>query len=182
MSTARADAVKNKAVFRLLASILLLVPAGALGLALARPFLAQSPAQSVSFTLPDLHRAGAEISFPPQGEKGGAAIVSVFASWCAGCLIEHPLLLELKEKYALPIYGIAWRDEPEAARRWLARHKDPYAAVAYDQGGEKSRALGVTGTPETFVIDAEGRILYRHRGPLTADIAKNMIAPALASR
>lgn len=182
MSTAKASPpMRTRLVFRLLAALLVLIPATALAISVAHPLLAPPPHAPTAFAVPSLHDPAQSLAFPPSGAPG-AFVVNVFASWCGSCLVEHPLLLDLKDRYALPIYGIAWRDDPKATQAWLTRHKNPYVAVGYDLKGDRTRSLGITGTPETLVLDPQGAILYRHRGPLTADVVKNMIAPALASR
>lgn len=174
--------MKNRTLFRIIVILIALIPAAALIAVAVRATLPQQAAPEARFSLPDLEKVGARIAFPPQGATEGAVIVSVFASWCGMCEVEHPLLLELKRKYNLPMYGIAWRDDPKDSRSWIEKRGNPYIAIGYDRTGEESRALGITGTPETLVMDAKGEILYRQRGPLNADIAKNMIAPLLASR
>lgn len=174
--------IKNRTLFRIISSLILLIPVAALiGMAI-RSVAPQPAPPEARFSLPSLDEEGKTIAFPPQGAKEGAVIVSVFASWCGMCEVEHPLLLELKKKYNLPMYGIAWRDDPKDSRGWLAKRGNPYIATGYDRTGKESQSLGITGTPETLVMDARGEILYRQRGPLNADIAKNMIAPLLASR
>lgn len=174
--------MKNRTLFRVIVAFIALVPAAALVTVALRTTLPQQTAPESRFSLPSLDEEGKTIAFPPQGAKEGAVIVSVFASWCGMCEVEHPLLLELKKKYNLPMYGIAWRDDPKDSRGWLAKRGNPYIATGYDRTGKESQSLGITGTPETLVMDARGEILYRQRGPLNADIAKNMIAPLLASR
>lgn len=173
--------MRKPVLFRWIAAILLVVPLLALGLSGAQALFPANGANVALLRLPDLRKEAAFVDLPTPEERS-AVIVSVFASWCASCVTEHSLLLELKKKYDLPLYGIAWRDAPEAVREWLKKYGDPYRAVGYDRTGTASLPLKITGVPETLVLDSQGRILYRHRGPLTMEIAKNMIAPALSSR
>lgn len=97
--------------------------------------------------------------------RGRWSLLNVFGSWCAYCNVEHPFLMALKAE-GVPIYGIDWRDAPGAGEAWLERHGNPYAKVGAERGARAILELGVTGAPETFLIDAEGVIRHRHQGPL----------------
>lgn len=112
--------------------------------------------------------------------RGQPSIVNVWASWCAPCLVEHPHLMELAQTSGVPIYGINYKDKPDAARRFLGRFGNPFTAVGMDDTGRTAIELGVYGVPETFVIDGAGRIVMRHAGPLTPEIVARDIKPALA--
>lgn len=109
---------------------------------------------------------------------GRAYVINLFASWCGPCEVEHPLLIGLQQR-GVEIVGVAYKDRPEAAARFLARLGNPYSAVALDPVGRFGLELGLVGVPETFVIGADGRILAVHRGPLTLDVVERVIAPAL---
>jgi cytochrome c biogenesis protein CcmG, thiol:disulfide interchange protein DsbE len=98
--------------------------------------------------------------------KGRMYLLNVWASWCVACRQEHPVLLRLAATRRLPIVGLDWRDEPEAALAVLRRDGDPYAAIAADTSGRTAIDFGVTGAPESFLIDANGTILYKHTGVL----------------
>jgi cytochrome c biogenesis protein CcmG/thiol:disulfide interchange protein DsbE len=108
----------------------------------------------------------------------GAYILNVWGSWCAPCRIEHPVLMAL-EAEGYPIYGINWRDTPEDANRFLDEMGNPFRGVMRDADNAAITALQITGAPETLVISAEGNILVRWPGPITADILRNQIYPAL---
>ena len=113
------------------------------------------------------------------GELAGkVSLVNVFASWCVPCLAEHPLITRLAEQ-GIPVYGINHRDKPDAAATWLKQHGNPYTAVGADADARASLDWGVTGVPETFIINAQGVITYKHVGPLTEDDLKNKILPKL---
>jgi cytochrome c biogenesis protein CcmG/thiol:disulfide interchange protein DsbE len=112
-------------------------------------------------------------------QRGQPAILNVWASWCAPCAVEHPLLMSLARSASVPIYGLNYKDKPDAAKAFLAKLGNPFAAIGADQTGMTAIDFGVYGVPETFVIDGQGRILYRHAGPLTEDIIKTGILPAL---
>ena len=106
----------------------------------------------------------------------GPYLLNIWGSWCPPCRAEHPLLMRLSEE-GIPIYGAAWRDSPENAGRFLAELGDPFAGVVLDPRGELVIALGVTGAPETFIVDADGIIRARYAGPLTPQALQRDILP-----
>ena len=115
---------------------------------------------------------------------GRPMIVNVFASWCAPCRIEHPKLLELKRR-GVAVVGIAYKDEPVATRAFLDELGDPYSMVLVDREGRAGLDLGISGVPETFAVDAMGRITAKQSGPLLNDadierLVASMQAPARA--
>ncbi len=112
--------------------------------------------------------------------KGQVSMLNVFGSWCVACKIEHPFLMELAAREATPIYGLNWKDPPDAGAAWLRRFGDPYAAVGVDLDGRAAIDLGVTGAPETFVIDKAGRVRHKHVGPITPEIWRTVLAPMIA--
>lgn len=101
--------------------------------------------------------------------SGKVTVVNVWASWCAPCRIEHPLLTELAKRPDITLAGINYKDEPENAVRFLMTLGQPFAAVGMDRDGRAAVDWGVYGVPETFVVDGEGRIRYKHIGPLTPE-------------
>ena len=110
--------------------------------------------------------------------KGAPMLLNVFASWCISCRIEHPLLLELKSR-GFVIEGLDWKDEPSAGADYLRDNGDPYAKVGNDRSGRTGIDLGVSGVPETFIIDRLGRVRYKQVGPISADDWKKTIAPLI---
>jgi cytochrome c biogenesis protein CcmG/thiol:disulfide interchange protein DsbE len=110
---------------------------------------------------------------------GEVAMLNVFGSWCVACLVEHPLMMELTERGAVKIIGVNWRDTKDNANRWLARHGDPYATIIFDADSRLVIDLGVTGAPETFILDRDGRIRYKHTGPITQDIWDETLRPLI---
>ena len=103
---------------------------------------------------------------------GGPAIVNFFASWCAPCEIEHPVLMGLKGRQ-IRVVGIAYKDAPPNSQAFLARLGNPFAQALVDRDGRAGVEFGVTGVPETYVIGRDGRVLAKHTGPLTeADAAR----------
>ena len=99
---------------------------------------------------------------------GRPMIVNVFASWCAPCRIEHPKLLQLKRR-GIAVVGVAYKDEPVATRAFLDELGDPFAMVLVDREGRAGLDLGISGVPETFAVDAMGRITAKQSGPLLDD-------------
>ena len=110
--------------------------------------------------------------------QGRPTLVNFWASWCAGCQVEHPLLMQLASEGRAQIVGIAYKDVATDSRAWLARHGNPYAVVAMDDAGKTGLDWGVYGVPETFVIDSSGIIVHKQIGPMTVD-AWSLIEPML---
>ncbi|UBH26559.1 DsbE family thiol:disulfide interchange protein [Aeromonas enteropelogenes] len=109
--------------------------------------------------------------------KGEPFVLNVWASWCPNCRAEHPLLGELAS--TVPLYGLNYRDKGDAARAWLMEAGNPYRAVLADPDGKLALELGVYGTPETYLFDADGTLLTRHTGLLTLDIWQRQFVPLL---
>jgi cytochrome c biogenesis protein CcmG/thiol:disulfide interchange protein DsbE len=111
--------------------------------------------------------------------KGSPTILNVWASWCVPCHQEHPLLMQLAKEPGLRLYGINYKDEPAGARRFLGRYGNPFARVGADRSGRAAIDFGVYGVPETYVIGGDGKIVYRHVGPLTEASIKQKLMPLL---
>jgi cytochrome c biogenesis protein CcmG/thiol:disulfide interchange protein DsbE len=111
--------------------------------------------------------------------KGQPTILNVWASWCVPCQAEHPLLMQLAKESGVRLYGINYKDDPAAARRFLGRLGNPFARVGADRSGRTAIDFGVYGVPETYVISGDGRIAYRHVGPLTEEAIKEKLLPLL---
>jgi cytochrome c biogenesis protein CcmG/thiol:disulfide interchange protein DsbE len=114
-------------------------------------------------------------------EKGGVSLVNVFASWCGPCRVEHPLLMDIAAQDMLPLWGLNYKDQPDDATRWLKQLGDPYTQIGSDLSGRVGIDWGVYGVPETFVVDAEGRIVYKHIGVLTRKDWDDKILPLIES-
>jgi len=112
--------------------------------------------------------------------RGQVVLVNFWASWCTPCLEEHPLLMELARS-GVKIVGMNYKNDPQAAQQWLARHGNPFSAIAQDHDGRVGLDWGVYGVPETFVVDAGGVIRHKHVGPLTRAAWQAEIAPLLPS-
>ena len=96
------------------------------------------------------------------------SVVNFWASWCAPCVQEHPLLVALKERTGVQLYGVNYKDQAAAARRFLGRYGNPFAAVGVDANGRAAIEWGVYGMPETFIVNGKGEIVYKHVGPISA--------------
>lgn len=129
-----------------------------------------------AFTLPVLER---ETSWSPAEMKGQVWLLNVWASWCAACQVEHPLLNQLARDKVVPIIGFAWKDKRDDSVAWLRKHGNPYAVVISDFDGRAAIDWGVYGAPETFLIDRDGVIRYKQVGPFTPEIIRDELMPLL---
>lgn len=130
-----------------------------------------------TFSLPPVK--GRTLGLSSADLKGEVSLVNVFASWCTACRAEHPLLMDLKEKGVVPIHGLNYKDKPEDAERWLNELGDSYTRTGADIDGRVGIEWGVYGVPETFVIDRDGRIAYKHIGQLTPQALREKIIPLI---
>jgi cytochrome c biogenesis protein CcmG/thiol:disulfide interchange protein DsbE len=112
-------------------------------------------------------------------KTGKPVLLNFFASWCTPCLAEHPLLLRLKQREGATIIGIAWKNKPDEARAWLARLGDPFTAVGTDYDGKLSLDWGLSGVPETYLIDATGVVRLHFHAPITEKDLNDTILPML---
>ena len=127
-----------------------------------------------SFTLP--HLDAPDTLGSPQDLQGQVWLFHVWASWCVSCRQEHPTLLALARTGKVPIYGLNYKDQTDAALKWLHQHGNPYLDSFSDPHGIVGIEYGVYGVPETFVIDKQGVIRYKHTGPLTPkDLDKTLL-------
>ncbi len=117
--------------------------------------------------------------FTQEDFRGKYNILHVFASWCVTCRAEHPLFVSLSEAGADHLYGMVWKDKKASAEQWLKQLGNPYDEVLYDPEGTFGVGLGITGIPETFVIDNKGQVVYRHAGPISVEFLKTDIVPYL---
>lgn len=111
--------------------------------------------------------------------KGKPSVVNFWASWCTACVDEHPLLEALRERTGVDIYGVDYKDEAAAARRFLGRYGNPFSAVGTDANGRGAIEWGVYGMPETFVLNGKGEIVYKHVGPISPQSLEEKIVPAI---
>jgi cytochrome c biogenesis protein CcmG, thiol:disulfide interchange protein DsbE len=127
----------------------------------------------------ELAGIGGGDGFSSEDLKGRVTLVNVFASWCVPCRVEHPVLMRLAEE-GVPIYAINYKDAPGQAQAWLAELGNPFQKIGADRNGRVAIEWGVYGVPETFVVDAEGRIRHRHVGPIQARDLEQTLRPILA--
>ena len=111
---------------------------------------------------------------------GKVWLLNVWASWCVACRDEHPLLVAFAKKGGVPLVGLNYKDRREDGLAWLARHGNPYAVSLFDPEGRIGIDYGVYGVPETFVIDKEGVLRYKHIGALTPEVMAQRIVPLVA--
>lgn len=111
--------------------------------------------------------------------KGHVSVVNFWASWCAPCVQEHPLLITLRERTGVDIFGVNYKDQAEAGRRFIGRYGNPFTAVGTDRSGRGAIEWGVYGMPETFVIDGAGKIAFKHVGPISEESLERTLIPAI---
>ena len=139
------------------------------------------PAPAFDFPpLADLNKDGQAVPGVATGDlkSGEVTVVNFWASWCVPCIQEHPLLVELGKR-GVKMVGINYKDPAPGGLRFLGRYGNPFAAVGTDVGGRGAIEWGVYGMPETFVIDKQGRIAYKHVGPITAESLAEKVLPAI---
>lgn len=110
---------------------------------------------------------------------GRPVIVNFWASWCAPCAEEQPLLVQLQKRSGVALYGVNYKDDPVAARRFLGRYGNPFAAVGTDPKGRGAIEWGVYGMPETFVLNGKGEIVFKHVGPVSVQSIEEKLMPAI---
>jgi cytochrome c biogenesis protein CcmG/thiol:disulfide interchange protein DsbE len=138
------------------------------------PFIGKA---APAFTLTQLHEP--ERQFSPQDMKGKVWLLNVWASWCVSCRQEHPVLMDFSRQNVVPILGLNYKDGREDGINWLAQFGNPYTLSAFDSNGRIGIDYGVYGVPETFVIDKQGLIRYKHVGPLTPKIISEKLLPLI---
>lgn len=130
-----------------------------------------------AFELPELFDPKRQIS--DRDLRGAPTLLNVWASWCVACRDEHETLLALAQEGRLRVVGLNYKDQRDAALRWLERLGNPYQAVAYDFQGRAAIDWGVYGVPESFLVDPSGVIRFKHVGALTEEILDSEIKPRL---
>ena len=150
-----------------------------LGFSLRDPHLLPSALLDQPFPSFDLPVLGSSGGRATQGDlEGEVRLVNVWATWCPTCLAEHDELKRIRET-GLSVVGINYKDDSLDAMAWLARHGDPYAFSVVDADGDLGVDLGVYGAPETFLLDADGVIRYKHVGAVDETIWREEIAPTI---
>ena len=140
------------------------------------------PSAMVNKPVPDFNLPSFDGKFPALATadlKGKTQIVNFFASWCVPCLAEHPLITELSKRDNVEINGIAYSDTGKNIAKWLNKHGNPYDRVGVDAGRRIGIDWGVTGVPETYIVNKDGIIIFKHGGPLRIDVINDEIIPLL---
>jgi cytochrome c biogenesis protein CcmG/thiol:disulfide interchange protein DsbE len=172
--------------------LLYLLPIVLLGLFAAIAWIGLSPSRDPSalpsaligkpvpsFRLTTLDPASGGLS--QQDFAGKVTVVNFFASWCVPCKAEHPLLFQLGKDYNVPVYGIAFQDQTADTARYIQEMGSPYTKIGLDQNGRTAIDFGITGVPETFILDKNGIVRYRLAMPIDADRLAGEIGPLLKS-
>ena len=110
---------------------------------------------------------------------GKPYVLNVWGTWCVGCRQEHEILLEIARRGEVPIVGLNWKDDRVQAQRWLQELGNPYSVIATDEEGRTAIDWGVYGAPETFLVDAQGKVLHKHIAPMTIAIWEREFVPLL---
>lgn len=130
------------------------------------------------FDLPTLKNP--ELNFSTADLQGQVSLLNIWATWCGGCRAEHGFLMQLYRDGVIPIYAINWRDNRPGALEWLQQLGDPYVASGFDEDGRVGIDWGVYGAPETFLVNAEGHVVYRFTGPLDRTSWEREFVPRIA--
>ena len=138
------------------------------------PFIGRT---APAFTLPLV--GDAQASFSPADMKGRVWMLNVWAPWCMSCRQEHGFLMQLAQTGVIPIVGLNWKDKDREAAALLARTGNPYLAVPEDHDGRVGIDYGVTGVPETYLIDKQGIVRLKHTGPIDPEVWKSKFEPQL---
>ena len=113
--------------------------------------------------------------------KGQVYVLNVWASWCVPCREEHETLLAISQTHVVPIIGLNYMDERSKAKQWLEQFGNPYQAVPFDNDGRTAINWGVYGAPETYLIDAQGRVVFKFISPITQDVWQHEFIPRIAA-
>ncbi len=130
-----------------------------------------------AFALPVLHEPARTVRL--QDLHGQPFLLNVWGSWCVECRVEHPVLTRFAETRRVRVVGYNWKDEPADALRWLAQFGNPYWVVLSDVEGRAAIDWGIYGAPETFLVDADGIIRWKHVGPLDDGVIADELEPLL---
>lgn len=111
--------------------------------------------------------------------QGKVTIVNFFATWCAPCREEHPVLKDLEQRTGVPLVGINYKDKRAALAEWLGRDGNPFRGIGFDESGRTGIDWGISGVPETFVVDRHGTVVWRYQGALNDAIVNRVLIPFL---
>ena len=132
-----------------------------------------------AFTLTDVRDPALVVS--NAAYKGQVYVLNVWGTWCAQCRVEHEALLAISQSHVVPIIGLDYMDQREKAKQWLEQLGNPYAAVPFDTDGRTAINWGVYGAPETFLVDGQGRVIYKFISPMTPEVWEREFLPRIAA-
>jgi len=113
--------------------------------------------------------------------KGQVYVLNVWGTWCVACREEHEALLAISQQHIVPIIGLDWKDQRDRAQQWLQQLGNPYQAVAFDSDGRTGVNWGVYGAPETYLVDQQGRVIYKFISPMTQQVWEREFLPRIAA-
>jgi cytochrome c biogenesis protein CcmG, thiol:disulfide interchange protein DsbE len=113
--------------------------------------------------------------------KGQVYVLNVWGTWCVACRQEHEALLAISQQHVVPIIGLDYMDQRDKAKQWLSQLGNPYEAVAFDTDGRTAIDWGVYGAPETFLVDGQGRVLYKFISAMTPEIWEQEFLPRISA-
>ena len=113
--------------------------------------------------------------------RGQVYVLNVWGTWCVACREEHEALLAISQQHIVPIIGLDWKDQRERAQQWLQQLGNPYQAVAFDSDGRTGVNWGVYGAPETYLVDRQGRVIYKFISPMTQQVWEREFLPRIAA-
>ncbi len=142
--------------------------------AIPSPLIGKSAPQ---FSLPVLNQPDKMVK--TDDLKGQSYLLNVWGSWCPACQIEHPIISELAKSGKVKVVGYNYKDEAIAANQWLQQFGNPYDLILFDEAGRVALDWGIYGAPETFLVDANGIVIWKHVGPITPEIIDAEILPRL---
>jgi len=132
-----------------------------------------------AFELTDVLDAARPVS--NSGLQGQVYVLNVWATWCVPCREEHDALLAIARQHLVPIIGLNWKDQRERAKQWLEQLGNPYQAVAFDGDGRAAIDWGVYGAPETYLVDRQGRVIFKFISPMTQQVWDKEFVPRIAA-
>ncbi len=143
---------------------------------IASPLLGKPAPQ---FSLPSLTDPAHEVRSADL--RGHWYLFNVWGTWCGECRAEHDMLLQVRRAGVVPIIGLDWKDDDAQALGWLTQLGNPYQSVAVDRSGREAIEWGVYGAPETFLVNPQGIVVYKHVGALTPDTWTREILPRVSA-
>ncbi len=130
-----------------------------------------------AFSLPAVENPAQTVAL--EQYKGRMFVLNVWGTWCVACRQEHGTLLEIARSGVVPLVGLNWKDELNLAQQWLTQLGNPYEASAFDAEGRVGLDWGVYGAPETFLVDANGQVIYKYISPITPEVWQKEFLPRI---